>query len=431
MNDSRWMTSILDPAIALLCALLVVSTACGSASSGIVETYAVKRGEFVSSVTETGELDAVKSTVIQAPPISWRFGALKIKFLVEDGAEVKQDDTLIQFDQNEVLKSTTEARSELEIARAELRKTAVKQQSEVEELESDLEIARLNQRISQLKLEQAAFEADIDRKKIGLDLEKSSIALNKARQEIDNKKQIHAQEISKLELKAQQAQAKLDEANETLEKLTVRAPTPGIAIIQKNWQTDSKYQLDDQTYPGWPMIGLPDLSEMKAQIMINEVDIAKLKVGQEVVVRMDAYPDNVYKGKIVDVAALGRNKTRESRVKVFDVVTLLDAQTEQLMPGMTVSAQIIVNRIPNVLYVPLDAVYIKEGKSIVYLAKGDGFEPREVKPGIDNDNYVIVTEGLEEGELVALSDPTIAPADLTKDQKAKEKSAAPPTARRE
>lgn len=168
-----------------------------------------------------------------------------------------------------------------------------------------------------------------------MDLEKSSIALNKAGQEIDNKKQIHAQEINKLKLKAQQAQAKLAEANETLEKLTVRAPTPGIAIIQKNLQTDAKYQLDDQTYPGWPMIGLPDLSAMKAQIMINEVDIAKIKVGHEAVIRLDAYPDNVYKGKVVDVAALGRNKTRESKVKVFDVIALLEAQTEQLMPGMT------------------------------------------------------------------------------------------------
>lgn len=80
---------------------------------------------------------------------------------------------------------------------------------------------------------------------------------------------------------------------------------------------------------------------------------------------------------------------------------------------------------------PLDAVFIKEGKSIVYLAKGAGFEPQEVKTGIDNDNYVVVASGVEEGERVSLSDPTLAPSDQKQDQKIKEKVDAPPTARSE
>jgi RND family efflux transporter MFP subunit len=410
------------------CLLSCASVACETATpySG-VETYAVARGEFINSVTETGELDAVKSTLIQAPPISWRFGALKIKFLVEDGSEVKQDDALIQFDQSEVQKSISEAQAELEIARSELRKTSVKQESEIEELQANLEIARLNHRISQLKLDQATFEAEIDRKRIELDLEKSTIALEKAQQEIENKKRVHSQEISKLELKTQQAQTKLDEAMETLEKLTVSAPTPGIAIIQKNWQTDAKYQIDDQTYPGWPMIGLPDLSSMKAQILINEVDISKIKVGQEAVVRMDAYPDNAFKGKVVEMAVLGRNKTRESKVKVFDITILLDQHIEELMPGMTVSAEIVVERIPDVVFVPLEALFIKEGKSTVYVEKGGAFEPREVTPGAENDNYVIIQSGLSEGERVALVDPTAMPSDQ-KPGPSPEKTDGPPTA---
>jgi RND family efflux transporter MFP subunit len=411
------------------CLLYGALVACETATpSSVIETYAVTRGEFVNSVTETGELEAVKSTLIQAPPISWRFGALKIKYLVEDGAEVKQDDTLIQFDQGEVQKSISEAQAELEIARAELRKTTVKQESEIEELQANLEIARLNHRISQLKLDQATFEAEIDRKRIELDLEKSAIALEKAQQEIENKKRVHRQEVSKLELKVHQAQAKLDEAMETLEKLTIRAPTPGIAIIQKNWQTDAKYQIDDQTYPGWPMIGLPDLSSMKAQILINEVDISKIKVGQEAMIRLDAYPDNTFRGKVVEMAVLGRNKTRESKVKVFDVVVLLDQQVEQLMPGMTVSAEIIVERVPEVVYVPLEALFMKEGKSIVYVERGSSFEPRAVTPGVENDDYVIIQSGLKEGERVALVDPTTRPADQKQPGQPGEKTETPPTA---
>lgn len=413
--------------------LIVILTAiafagCASETTPVFATHTVKRGEFVSSVTETGELEAVQSRLIVAPLISWRFGALKITQIVEDGTEVQEGSVLLQFDKNEIQKNVDEARAELDIARAELRKAQVKHQSEIEEKEADLEIARLNHRISELKLEQATFEAEIERKRIELDLEKAAIALEKAGQEIENKKSINIQEVSKLQLKVQQAQAKMDEAEEALEKLTVTAPSPGIAIIQKSWQTGLKYQVDDQPYPGWPMIGLPDLSSMKADVMINEVDISKINVGQEVLIRLDAYPDSLYHGRVSEVASLGRNKDRDSKVKVFDTTILLEGHDQQLMPGMTVSAEVIVERIPDVLFVPLEALFTREGASIVYVRKGGEYEARSVTPGRENDDYVIITEGIEEGEDVALFDPTLSPGDTPGDKSKPGQQGSPPTA---
>ena len=89
----------------MLCLIAVVASNCGSGPEVISESYTVKKGEFINSVTETGELDAVNSKVIVAPMISWRFGALKITQIVEDGQEVKEGETLIQFDPNEITKS--------------------------------------------------------------------------------------------------------------------------------------------------------------------------------------------------------------------------------------------------------------------------------------------------------------------------------------
>lgn len=400
---------------------------CQSAVTPVFETHTVRAGEFVTSVTETGELEAVNSKLIVAPAISWRFGALKITRIVEDGTEVKEGDVLIMFDTNEVQKSIDEATAELEIARAELRKARVKHQSEIEEKETDLEIAHLNHRISQLKLEQATFEADIERKKIQLDLDKAAIALERAQQEIENKKSINHQEINKLELKVQQALAKLGEAEEALAKLTVTAPSPGIAIIRKSWQTRLKYQVDDQSYPGWPMIGLPDLNTMKAEVMINEVDISKIKVGQEALIRLDAYPDSTFHGHVSEVASLGRDKERDSKVKIFDVSILLESRDQQLMPGMTVSAEIIAQRIPDALFIPLEALFTKDGKPTVYIRDGDDYEPRTVAVGKENDNYVIISEGLVEEEEVALFDPTSSPADRQEAGSQSEQQGSPTT----
>ena len=350
---------------------------------------------------------AVNSEAISAPSISWRFGALKITKLVDDGKQVEKGELLVEFDKAEVQKGIVDAKAELEIAKAELRKALASNDSQIEELEADLESTTLQHRISELNLEKASYESDIRRKEIELNLEKSTISLKKAKQEIENQKKINREEVSKLELKVQKVETKLDEANETLAKLSVKAPAPGIAIIEKSWMTGNKYQVDDQPYSGWPLIGLPDLSKIKASVQINEVDIAKIDTSQKAIIRLDAFPENGFTGKITEIARLARNKERDSKVKIFDVTILLDETDKKLMPGMTVSCEIIINEIPDTLFIPLEALFKKDGNNMVYLKDDGGFEAKQVSIGTENDDFVIITEGLTEGDQVALNDPTV------------------------
>ena len=387
--------------------------ACGAVSDPTVETHTVSLGEFVNRVTVTGELEAVRSKLISAPPISWRFGALKIVKIVDDGKQVKAEDLLIQFDKSEVEKAINDAKSELEIAEAELRKARANHKSEIEGMEIDLEVARINHQIAELKLEQAAFKAEIDRKQDEFNLEEAGIKLDQAEQELNTKKNIHREEISKLELKLKQVQVRLSEAEHTLSLLMVTAPTPGLAIIRKSYMTNSKFQVDDQAYPGWPMIGLPDLSQMKAFVQINEIDIAKVKVGQQTVITLDAYPDTTYTGRVEKIATLARNKSRDVKVKVFDVTVLLDNRDDRLLPGLTVSCDIVVDRIPEVLLLPLAAVFDRGGKPVVYRRNGRGFDPQPVVLGTESATYVVVENGLSEGDEVALADPTVSAAPKT------------------
>jgi HlyD family secretion protein len=380
---------------------------CQSKRDAFIETHEVKKNTFVSSVTETGELAAVNSEAISAPSISWRFGALKITKLVDDGKQVEKGELLVEFDKAEVQKNIIDAKAELEIAKAELRKALASNVSQIEELEADLESTTLQHRISELNLEKASYESEIRRKEIELNLEKSTISLKKAKQEIENQKKINSEEVNKLELKVKQVENKLEQANETLAKLSVFAPAPGIAIIKKSWMTDNKYQVDDQPYPGWPLIGLPDLSQIKASVQINEVDIAKIDTSQKAVIRLDAFPENSFKGKVTEIARLARNKERDSKVKIFDVTILLFETDVKLMPGMTVSCEIIIKEIQDTLFIPLEALFKQDENNIVYLKNDGGFETKPVSIGMENDDFVIITEGLSEGDEIALSDPTI------------------------
>lgn len=391
--------------VLILISLCIMFGSCQSNIGASLESYTVVRGDFTDSITETGELMAVKSQGIVAPSISWRFGALKITKIVEDGKQVERDELLIEFDKAEVAKGIEDAKAELEIAKAELRKAQATQASQIEGLEADLEKTTLQHRISQLNLEKATFESEIRRKEIELELEKAGIALEKAKLEIENQKSINREEISKLELKLTQVQSKLDEAQETFAKLSIHAPSPGIAVIEKSWMTRSKFQVDDQVWPGWPMIGLPDLSVMQAMVQINEVDIAKIDTMQKANIRLDAFPETVFHGQVSDIASLARNKEKDSKVKIFDVTILIDESNENLMPGMTVSCEIILNQIADTLFIPLEALFNVDGENIVYLKNGDDFEQHPVTIGPENDDYVIISSGLKEGDQISLMNP--------------------------
>ena len=384
---------------------LVLCFSCGSGSGDQTDTYTVQRGDFLFTVTETGELEAVNAINVSAPVIPWNLGSLKITRIVEDGSEVKKGDILFEFDKGQVQQSMQNAQSELEIAQAELRKAQASQKSQVKEMEADLEKARLQLRIAQLNYELADHKSKIEQKKIELQLKNAEIDLGQAKEKMTNQIHINQQELSKLKLKVRQAQTSLDEAKSTIDRLTVRAPSQGIAILNRNWNTGNKFQTDDQCWRGQRILRLPDLSLMQAKVMINEVDISKIDTTQQATITMDAYPDSGFKARVISVAALARNKERDSKVKVFDVLMRLEESDEKLMPGMTVSCEVLVDRINDTLFVPLDAVFKDEKGPYVFLKNGDGFEKQPIETGPENDNYVIVSRGLHEEDQVALFNP--------------------------
>jgi HlyD family secretion protein len=385
--------------------VLLMLAGCHSSPTREVETGQVKKGIFLVDLVEEGEINATNSINISSPAMSWMFGMVKIAQIVEDGEQVHGGDTVILFDASEVQKAILDAKAELEIARAELEKKRAEQQSKIEELKANIEISELSHQISEIKLEQATFEAEITRKEISLNLEKAKIALDKAKEEIVNQEKIHKEEIQQLSLKIKQTENNLAEAQTTLENLTVISPADGIAILRRNWATKNKWQVGDQTWSGNPLIDLPDLSELKVEAEISEVDISKVRLDQEVEIKLDAFSDTVFKGRIISIANLAKFKEEDSKIKIFPVEILLENTSDQFLPGMTVSCRIVIDRLENVLYIPLESLF-SEGKNyFVYVKSGSSYDKKEVSVGEKNNDYIVIKDGIGEGELVALSDP--------------------------
>ncbi len=388
--------------ILLICVCL---SSCKANNVGEVETCKVSKGHFYIDLVEEGEIHATSAINISSPSMSWQFGPLKITEIVENGDLVKAGDTAIIFDPSEVQKVILNAEAELEIAKAELEKKRAEQESKIEELSANIEISQISLKISEIELEQSTFEADITRREIKLNLDKANIALEKARGEILNQEKIHTEEIQQSLLSIKQLKVKLEEANRTLDDLTVVSPAGGLAIIRENRSTKNKWQVGDQPWSGSPLIDLPDLKELKVKAEISEVDISKVHLDQEVEIKLDAFSDTLYKGKVIAVANLAQFKGSDSKIKVFPVEILIDGTSEVFLPGMTVSCRIIVDKINDVNYIPLEALFVEGSNQFVYVKAGKSYRRQEVVAGRRNNDFIIIKEGTTQNELIALSDP--------------------------
>ena len=384
----------------------IIFFACKDKNANQIPTSKAVKGIFYIDLYEEGELEAVNAINISSPSINYRFAYnMKITYIVKDGTEVNAGDTVMIFDPSDVNKAIIDAQSKLEISNAELEKMIAQQESDLDELKANYEVTRISHEISKINFENSEYESDMKRKQIQLNLEKADIALQQAKEQIDNRIKINNEEIKQKKLSITQDQTLLNDANDALRQLTVISPSPGIAIIARNWSTGNKFQVGETTYTGNPLISLPDLSQLKANVKINEVDIAKITKGLSVEIKPDAFSESKFSGVVTEVANLAVNKQGSTKIKVFPVSIYLNDTDKSLLPGLTVSCRIIIDKLEDVLYVPIDAINTEAGINFVYKKTGTGFKKVEVETGRSNADYTVIVNGLDEGDSVALTNP--------------------------
>jgi HlyD family secretion protein len=372
-----------------------------------IATAEVQRGEFIIDLILRGEIDAVNSTNISVPRIRRRM-SLQIVDMVEEGTVVKKGDFLIQLDTSEAEQKVEETRDELANAEAQLESEKATIASNMAQLESQLESEKYSYEQAELSLKMMQFEAEAKKQEYELNMKKAEVALAQAKEKIASQKIIDKATIMKAELAVRQAEMELKEAQQRLEKLTLRAPIDGLVVYKEIWKGSGrgKVQVGDTPWPGMPIIGIPDLSMMMAKVTVNEVDISRIEKGQNAIMTVDALEGDSYYGKIRRVATLARREESTNR-KVFDVEVAVDSTDGRLRPGMTCDCRIITGRITDAMSVPLQAVFQREDTTVVYKMGSRTPRMQEVKLGAMSSDYIVIEEGLKEGDRVCLRDPTL------------------------
>lgn len=401
---NKWALSAI--AMLLIALAVYLFSSVKEAETGI-PTFKVKRGNFFVSITESGELRAKNSISIVCPRVR---GNAKIVYLIPEGTYVKEGDEVVRFDPTEASNMLRDAESRYELAVSDMEKLEANQESQNAQMEAEIKTAELTYQLSKLSLEQMRFEAEVKQQQAKLESQKNELSFERTKRDIESRKIIQKTEKNRLNVEIRQKKAELESTQKYLESLTLKAPKEGLVVYEVNWGNNGrKFTVGDNVWPGATVVTLPDLSSMESITSVNEVDVSKVRKGQKVLVKLDAFQDSSFEGKISDVASLGRSKDNNSSIKVFEISVSIKGMSSILKPGMTTSNKFIINEIPNVLSVPKEAVFEKHGKKIVYVKNGSSFDETQVMVGEKSEDYIIIKKGLADGAEVALRDPTIIP----------------------
>ena len=375
----------------------------------------VKRGEMALEVYANGELNASHALTLVAPTVGG--DALQITRLMSTGQQVKKGDVVIEFDPSEQHYKLDQSHSELLQAEQEITKANADAEVLAAEDKVALLKARYNVRRAELDVEKNELVSKIDGDKNQLALQQAKRVLAELEKDIESHHASGQASIFLAREKYNKAKLAMDQAQQNLDHMQVTAPMDGLISIQKNMNASGgffftgmslpDYRAGDQVQAGSAIVQVLNPAGMNLIAKVAEREHDNIKPGQPVRVTFDALPRDVFHGTVKSVSGMSMQSLfNPDASHGFDVAIQLAATDARLRPGLT--AQLVFEGVhkPDVLYVPRQALFMKDGKRIVYLKKGSNYQQREVKIQSESESRAAI-EGIEPGSQVALLDPTV------------------------
>ncbi len=327
-----------------------------------VEVAQIQRGPIALQRTFSGELEALAEFVV-APKVSGRVE----RVLVNIADRVKRGQVVAELDNAEYIQAVAQAEADLVVAKANLAKAS-----------SDLEIAtREFKRTESLLKRGIASDSEFDA--AGQD------------------------QLAKLaQLKVTEAQK--TKAESSLETANIRL---GYTKVTAGWTGGNEHRLVAERYvdegqtvaANAQLLLIVELDPIVGVVFITERDYARLKPGQLISLKTDAYPDEGYPGRIERIAPIFRKSTRQARIEM-----IIANPQHRLKPGMFIRATVVLARVPKATIIPEQALTIRDDRSGVFIVSEDGKSVvwREVKVGIREGNRVQVEGDGLSGRVVTL-----------------------------
>src|SRR5215510_1219965 len=378
-----------------------------------IPTAEVKRGEFVDNIPIRGNVKALHSIQLAAPSIA---GDLQIVKLAPMGSVVKKGDVVVQFDTTTLQATLDQRRSELKSAEADIEHSRAEARLTREQQATDIVQGRYAVDRAKLDTSKQEILSEIDGAETRLKLADAEQKYKELQQKDVSTKDSTDADIEAKKHKREKSLFDVRLAERQLASLTLRAPADGIVNIMpnqraRNWTQGGStpdFKEGDRAWSGAVIAQLPDLNSVRVSARVDESDRGRLKSSQTATVRIDAIADKEFPAQIAEISPLAKlDYSSWPFTKNFDIALQILETDARIRPGLSASARIAVEKIPNSILIPVEAVFDKNGRSVAYVLDGSRFEERNVQVARRGRTQLLIASGLRPGEKVALKDPTV------------------------
>lgn len=363
------------------------------------------KGAFEVQVFSSGQIASENRTDIMAPPLladrTLGIWGLQITELVEEGTYVKKGDFVARLDQATVQERIKNLQDDLEAALSSLEDAKIDSNMNLSNLRDVITNSYLDLEERKIVLKESIYESPSVQKKAQMDLDKSERKFEQDKKAYVLREQQEVIKVKRYEANCTEITGRLEKLDQLYNSLIITSPAEGIVTYIKHpWGI---VRVGSEVSGNNPVATIPDMGDLISTTFINEIDISKVKQGQEVTIGVDAFPEKQMKGSVQTIANVGQNMPN-SDAKVFEVKIKVFGNDPDLKPAMTTSNTILTNIFPDTTYIPVDAVFQNDTLQYVYVDDGR-VRKQVVALGEQNENFVIVSKGLVSGDMVCLTEP--------------------------
>lgn len=370
-------------------------------------TTNVERGEFQVKVYSSGQLESETSQNIDIPEKmkdrSLRIWQLTITDLIEEGTLVDSGDYVATLDHKVVEEELKKVQDEIEKTFSEYEDAKIDSNLVLSNQRDQIVNASLDLEEKEIEMEQSIYESPAIQKKSKMNHDKAFRKLGQEQKALGLKEEQEVNKVKRKFINYRQLRDRENGLQELFNSLVIYAPKAGILTYYKfPWGEIISVGSRVDSYRG-VVAKIPDMSNLISRTYINEVDISKVKKGQKVEVGIDAFPAKELFGEVMSVANVGQTIPK-SDAKVFEVKIKIFDKDKELKPAMTTSNTILGTNLKDTVFIPSEAVFRNDTVQFVYMKKR-GIKKQIVSLGDQNENYVLIKNGIVEGDEICFVEP--------------------------
>jgi HlyD family secretion protein len=400
--------------VAIAVAILIIAAAAVFAirarnASTTIPTVAVTRGEFINYLALRGQVKANREVMMPAPAVPTD---LQLVRLVQNGASVKQGDVVAAFDATQLQRDLEQHETELRQADAQVENIRATARSTEEQDLTDFAAAKFNVERAKLEVSKQEILSQIDGEKAKLSLADAEQAQHQAEEKLKADRMGYAADLDKQQQVREKALFDVNRQKRWIAMMMLHAPLTGMATVEENSRfggaaASPQWRVGDRAWPGAPIITLPEMAGgLKFEASVEESDRGQLRSGQAVTVRVDAVPGQDFAGTLSDISPLTKpDFSTWPPPQNFIAGVALASGDPRLRAGMSATARVSLERIADAILVPAEAVFMRSGRNVVYVQRGNTFDERPVEVARRNREKVAIAIGVVPGDKVATRDP--------------------------